>query len=212
MASSPYALAQECSVTHALGRPRKDAYAFFVRQMLHNSLMPFLRADSAFRHQTVRSPVSFPLDPDTVSHGIQLAVAPVFLLTAVSGMIGVVANRLARIIDRARALEERVRSGERPLQLDADYIELGQLRTRGLLANGSIGLLTLCAFLIGVTIVVLFLGETIDFQMLRISIASFLAGVVCFLLALACFMAETMIATRLLNFVRAPPPLRNHKK
>ena len=156
--------------------------------------------------------MSFPLDPDTVSHGIQLAVAPVFLLTAVSGMIGVVANRLARIIDRARALEERVRSGERASEVDADYVELGQLRTRGLLANGSIGLLTLCAFLIGVTIVVLFLGETIDFQMLRISIASFLAGVVCFLLALACFMAETMIATRLLNFVRAPPALRNHKK
>jgi hypothetical protein len=29
----------------------------------------------------------FLLDPDTVSHGIQLAVAPVFLPTAVSGMI-----------------------------------------------------------------------------------------------------------------------------
>jgi hypothetical protein len=59
--------------------------------------------------------------------------------------------------------------------------------------------------LIGVTIIVLFLGEAIDFQMLRISIASFLAGVVCFLLALGCFMAETLIATRLLNFGRRQP-------
>ena len=156
--------------------------------------------------------MSFPLDPDTVSHGIQLAVAPVFLLTAVSGMIGVVANRLARIIDRARVVEERLLSGERPAESEMHYLELGQLRTRGLLANASIGLLTLCAFLIGVTIVVLFLGETIEFQMLRISMASFLAGVVCFLLALACFMAETMIATRLLNFGRVPPAPRNHKK
>ncbi|HEY0885646.1 MAG TPA: DUF2721 domain-containing protein, partial [Ramlibacter sp.] len=40
------------------------------------------------------------LDASTVTHGIQLAVAPVFLLTAVSGMIGAVAGRLARIIDR----------------------------------------------------------------------------------------------------------------
>lgn len=146
--------------------------------------------------------MSFPLDPDTVSHGIQLAVAPVFLLTAVSGLLGVVANRLARIIDRARLLEERIGGTASPAEVDAAYLELGQLRTRGLLANGSIGLLTLCAFLIGVTIVVLFLGETIDFQMLRISMASFLAGVVCFLLALACFMVETWIATRLLNFGR----------
>jgi len=36
--------------------------------------------------------------------------------------------------------------------------------------------------------------------MLRVSIVSFLAGLVCFMLALACFFAETMIATRLLNF------------
>ena len=77
---------------------------------------------------------------------------------------------------------------------------MGELRTRGLLANGAIGLLTLCAFLIGATIVVLFLGETIDLQLMRLSMATFLAGVVCFMLALACFMAETLIATRLLNF------------
>ncbi|MDP3651810.1 MAG: DUF2721 domain-containing protein [Rhodoferax sp.] len=147
--------------------------------------------------------MSFPLDPDTVSHGIQLAVAPVFLLTAVSGLLGVVANRLARIIDRARLLEDRIGGTASSTEVDAAYLELGQLRTRGLLANGSIGLLTLCAFLIGVTIVVLFLGETIDFQMLRISMISFLAGVVCFLLALLCFMVETWIATRLLNFGRS---------
>jgi hypothetical protein len=41
----------------------------------------------------------------TVAHVIQLAVAPVFLLTGVSALLGVLTNRLARIIDRARALE-----------------------------------------------------------------------------------------------------------
>ena len=46
----------------------------------------------------------FAEDLSAVTHGIQLAVAPVFLLTAVSGMIGTVAGRLARIIDRARVL------------------------------------------------------------------------------------------------------------
>jgi hypothetical protein len=144
--------------------------------------------------------MSFPLDTDTVSHGIQLAVAPVFLLTAVSGMIGAVANRLARIIDRARILEERLKGVLTEADTSSVIGELGELRLRGLLANGSIGLLTLCAFLIGGTIVILFLGETIDFQMQRLSVASFLAGVSCFMLALACFMAETLIATRILNF------------
>lgn len=149
--------------------------------------------------------MSFPVDPDTVSHGIQLAVAPVFLLTAVAGMIGAVANRLARIIDRARLLEDRIKATPQAADHDEEYDELAGLRKRGLLANSAIGLLTLCAFLIGVTIMVLFLGETIDFQMLRISIVSFLAGVVCFLLALTCFMAETFIATRLLDFGKTRP-------
>lgn len=144
--------------------------------------------------------MSFPLDPDTVSHGIQLAVAPVFLLTAVSGMIGTVANRLARIIDRARTLEERITLAGDSEASRHHYVELAALRTRGLLANGSIGLLTLCSFLIGLTIIVLFLGEINNFQNLRIAMVSFLSGVACFLLALVCFMVETLIATRLLNF------------
>lgn len=144
--------------------------------------------------------MAFPLDPDAVTHGIQLAVAPVFLLTAVSGMIGAVASRLARIIDRARLVEDRAR-----VSSDQDFLrraadELAELRLRGRLANGSIALLTGCAFLIGLTIIVLFLGETTDAQVGRYAVTSFLLGVVSFLLALLCFLAETVIATRLLNF------------
>ena len=53
--------------------------------------------------------MAFPLEGTSITHSIQLAVAPVFLLTAVSGMIGAVAHRLGRIIDRARLVEERSR-------------------------------------------------------------------------------------------------------
>jgi hypothetical protein len=115
-------------------------------------------------------------------------------------MIGAVAGRLARIIDRARLVEERARAAT-----DADYLaqaihELGELRRRGRLANGSIALLTSCAFLIGLTIILLFLGEMTSFQSGRWAVVGFLAGVGCFLAALLCFLAETYIATRLLNF------------
>ena len=143
-----------------------------------------------------------PLDPDTVAHGIQLSIAPVFLLTAVSGMIGAVANRLARIIDRARFLESGIEAGLEAAVREKFFAELVDLRRRGLLANASIALLTLCALSIGLTIIVLFLGEALNFQGLRISIVSFLAGVAFFLLALLCFLAETWIATRVLNFAR----------
>jgi len=142
----------------------------------------------------------FSLDADTVTHGIQLAVAPVFLLTAVSGMIGAIAGRLARIIDRARLVEDRARESSNSEFLEGAYKELAELRLRGRLANGGIALLTLCSFLIGLTIIVLFVGETTGFQISRWAVGGFLAGVVCFLLALLCFMAETLLATRLLNF------------
>jgi len=148
------------------------------------------------------------VDSGTVTHGIQLAVAPVFLLTAVAGMIGAVAGRLSRIIDRARVLEERLRdTGAGGRAVDAAFeaqalTELNLLRRRGLLANGAIGFLTLCAFLIGLTIIVLFLGETTAFQVNRAAIVGFLAGIGCFMLALVCFMAETLLATRVLNFSR----------
>jgi hypothetical protein len=144
--------------------------------------------------------LAFPLDAATVTHGIQLAVAPVFLLTAVSGMIGAVAGRLARIIDRARAVEDRARAATDDQFLQRARSELEELRLRGRLANGCIALLTTCAFLIGLTIIVLFLSETTAFQINRIAVGSFLLGVVCFLLALLCFLVETVVATRLLNF------------
>lgn len=141
-----------------------------------------------------------PLDSDTITHGIQLAVAPVFLLTAVSGMIAAVAGRLARIIDRARVVEQHVRAAQDDAVVQGCLTELATLRRRGQLTNACIALLTTCAFLIGLTIILLFLGETTAFMSARWAIAGFLGGIACFLLALLCFLAETVIATRLLDF------------
>lgn len=144
--------------------------------------------------------MAIPVDASTITHGIQLAIAPVFLLTAVAGMISAVAGRLARIIDRARLVEERALASTDEAFLRHAGAELEQLKRRGRLANGCIALLTSCAFLIGLTIIALFVGETSSLQIARWAMGSFLAGVVCFLLALLCFLAETVLATRLLNF------------
>ncbi len=141
------------------------------------------------------------LDPGTITHAIQLSVAPVFLLTAVSGMIGAVAGRLARIIDRARVVESQASASTDPQFRQRAIVELAQLRRRGRLANGSIALLTCCALLIGLTIIVLFLGETTEASRTGLAASgSFLLGVACFLAALVCFLAETWVATRILDW------------
>jgi Protein of unknown function (DUF2721) len=150
--------------------------------------------------------MAFPLDTPTITHGIQLSVAPVFLLTAVTGMIGAVAGRLARIIDRARLVEDRARGCPDAEGLESARLELQQLRVRGMLANGCIALLTCCAFLIGLTIIVIFVGETSAVQISRWAVGSFLLGVGTFLAALLCFLAETFLATRILDFAVRPAP------
>jgi len=142
----------------------------------------------------------FATELDTVTHAIQLAVAPVFLLTAVAGMIGTVAGRLARIIDRARLLEDRIEEAAPEKSMLSAYEELKRLRARGRLVNACIALLTFCAILIGLTIMTLFIGETTAVQILRFATVFFLSSVSCFLLALVCFLSETLLATQMLKF------------
>ncbi|MFM9114110.1 MAG: DUF2721 domain-containing protein, partial [Polynucleobacter victoriensis] len=57
------------------------------------------------------------MNPSTLSDSIQLAVAPVFLLTAVAGMIGALTQRLARVIDRARVIHKEM--GDASLSISA---------------------------------------------------------------------------------------------
>ena len=143
------------------------------------------------------------METAAISHGIQLAVAPVFMLTAVASLIGALATRLARIIDRARGLEERLEAGT-VANVDAAYWELERLRVRGRFVNAAVGLLVVCAMLIGATVVTLFLGETLAPTSERLVPFSFLGGIVCFVLALIFFLVETLLASHTLRFARPP--------
>lgn len=132
---------------------------------------------------------------------IQLAVAPVFLLTAVATLIGVVATRLGRIIDRARDIEDRLDAGTVANE-DAAYGELARAKTRGSIVNFALALLTVSAALIGSTVVSLFLGGATTVHTEVIIPWTFLGGLVSFIAALACFLVETLLATRALKFAQ----------
>jgi hypothetical protein len=142
---------------------------------------------------------------DTVLHAVQLAVAPVFMLAAVAGMIGTLAGRLARIIDRARVLHERVEANT-ARDPDTDYREMALLRRRGMYCNASIGFLAVSGVLIGATVMSLFLGETWVQGSERLVPWTFLSAVACFVVALLLFLRETLLATHTLNFVRLKAP------
>ena len=75
-----------------------------------------------------------------VAHAIELAVAPVFLLTGIGAILAVMTNRLGRVIDRARVLEERL-EGASQKSLATLRADLAVLSRRAKLIGRAI---TLC--------------------------------------------------------------------
>ncbi len=134
-----------------------------------------------------------PVQVDAIAHAIQLAVTPVFLLAGVGAMLSVMANRLARIIDRGRVLHDR-RHHEQSEARDID-VELSVIDHRMRVVNTAISLCTLCALLICAVVAVLFLG-TITARGNATAIAVlFIAAMACLIGALLAFLVEIYMAT-----------------
>src|SRR5205823_6304567 len=96
-----------------------------------------------------------PPEAGVIAHAIQLAIAPVFLLTGVASLLGVMANRLARVIDRARSFEKNW-SAMNAEARDHAQPEVGCLEMRRRLCSWAINLCTTAALLICLVIVTLF--------------------------------------------------------
>jgi hypothetical protein len=137
-------------------------------------------------------------DVSTVAHAIDLAVAPAFLLTGVGAMLNVMANRLARTIDRARLLEPRM-EGMRGADRDQLLDQLATLARRAKLIGRAITLCTFAALSVATVIIVLFLGSVTP---LRVSIPVallFIVAMLALILALLLFLREVFLATRSLR-------------
>ena len=138
------------------------------------------------------------MNPSTLSDSIQLAVAPVFLLTAVAGMIGALTHRLARVIDRSRVLhKELMDEGLKQSIRDSYNQELKNIATRGSFINVSMIFLVLCAIMIGLTILELFFAETSSGKLMvsAFVLYTFVAGIGSFILALISLLIEVLIAS-----------------
>jgi hypothetical protein len=128
-----------------------------------------------------------------VTRLIQLAVAPVFLLTAVGTIIGVLSVRLGRAVDRSRTLEERLRQLQ-PEGQKAVRAELGLLDRRVRLVYASIVLAVLCALFVGLLIAVAFVDAFIDIDLSKFIGLLFIGAMLAFILSLMVFLREIFIA------------------
>jgi len=129
-----------------------------------------------------------------VSHAIQLAIAPVFLLTGFAGLLGVMATRLARVIDRARVVEAAWPSLDPNGRAKARR-EMHSLEHRRRVCSWSITFCTAAALLVCVVIVILFAEEFLAMNLSGLISVLFVGAMVVVICGLGCFLREVYIAT-----------------
>ncbi len=136
-----------------------------------------------------------------IAHTIQLALAPVFVLVAISNLMNVLSTRLSRIVDRARILQSRhpQTSGR-----DHDIIvaEIRSIDRRIGLNNAAIRLLVASGLSVGLTVAILFLEELVSYPLERVAAAFFMVAIALLMWALTLILRETQVAAEMLRIPR----------
>lgn len=141
------------------------------------------------------------IKPDEIGHIIQLAIAPVFLLTGVGTNMLVLTNRLARIIDRTRIIEERLDEpvGSVPVSETSARAELGMLFRRAKKIHRAIFLSTSCALLICMVVAALFIADAFNLRLGSMIAALFVLAMVALTGSFVYLLREIWLATEFMN-------------
>lgn len=134
-----------------------------------------------------------------ITHTIQLAVAPVFLLTALGTTLAVFTTRLARIVDRARRVEARLGAEEGDAR-KASIDELWMLQGRVRLIHLALTFGTCAALLVCLLIAVAFLGYLLGARIGIIMAVLFIAAMTAYVGALVCYLREIFAAIDTMRF------------
>jgi hypothetical protein len=146
------------------------------------------------------------IQTNDIGHVIQLAIAPVFLLTGVATKLGVLMNRLARIIDRTRVLKDELRqapSAECREELDVLY-------KRWKLINYALTASTACGFLICVIIACLFLGDTTNLPLDRYIAGMFVLAMIALIASFIYLLREVFLSFRYMRMHLHDTPGQAH--
>ena len=137
--------------------------------------------------------------PVDIAHLIQVALTPIFLISAIGVTLNVLTSRLARIVDRARAMEDRL--------LHPDYVQDGRdlpaqlnvMAQRSRWINAAIILITLSALFIALVVVMLFVNAFLRYELSVVIAGMFIMSMLTLAAALLAFLIEVRIATKTLR-------------
>lgn len=133
---------------------------------------------------------------ETIAGVIQLAVAPVFLLAGIAGMLNVLSIRLGRVVDRARIVEIRLANEKHDDHRATLQSETEALWNRIRLVNWSLRMFVCAALLVCLVIMTLFLGELTLANLSFLIAAQFIGTMGLMILGLVLFLIEVSISTR----------------
>ena len=131
----------------------------------------------------------FTLALGDIGHVIQLAITPVFLLTAVGTLINVLVNRLGRSVDRRRTLTASLSSVEGDVAASARG-ELTYVQRRVRLIYSAILLAVLCALLICLLIAIAFIDALISANLAQLVAILFILAMLALIGSLGLFLRE----------------------
>jgi hypothetical protein len=137
---------------------------------------------------------------DAITNNIQLALAPVFLLTAVATMINAISTRLARTVDRMRAIQRLIYQGEVKDQDALAHLtkEAQEAKIRGRLCTAAIFFVVLSGVFISLTVLELFFFQAGAVRSMQTTyvIWTFVLGLISFMTSLCIVLTEIVFAYR----------------
>ena len=147
---------------------------------------------------------------DTVASVIDIAVAPVFLLAGISGLLVVLTNRLGRTIDRSRSLQAAEAEVTSAQHKQTIRHEKTNLLRRIHLNHIAISMAVLSAILICLVVITLFMGSLLQFNVSVVVASLFIVCMIILSLALCSFLLEILVATRVVRSTLTPTENYRH--
>ena len=134
-----------------------------------------------------------------IAHLIQIALTPIFLISAIGVTLNVLTSRLARIVDRGRSMEDVLRRSDHAHDGRDLHGALGVLARRARCINAAITLITLSALFIALVVVMLFVNAFLRWDLSVFIACMFILSMLSLAAALSAFLIEVRIATNTLR-------------
>ncbi len=136
-------------------------------------------------------------EPTDIARLVQSSIAPVFLFSGVAAMLGVLTNRLARIVDRARTLEAKLIA--HPGSTGQLHADLAILARRARYINLAMALCAVSALLIALVVVTLFANAFLGVNLGAVIALLFVVAMLVLSAAFIAFLMEVRQATAALR-------------